>query len=422
MNNSPHTSSSIPVLARFFPRPAAMFCLLLCVAMVATAGCRSGPDKKAEARAQWNTARARVLLGLADDQFEQGNLSESRKTCSEALRLTDRLPDLYVLKAKLDIEEGDLMQARDALDAALTLQPGNPLPHYLKGIIAERWREPAEALVHYQTAADAEPGELAYLLATAEMLVELDRTDEAGEMLEARLIYFESNAPIRDMLAQIRLEQERYDEAADLFRRAAILAPTEGIYRQREALAVLQAGRAVHAAGLLERLLEDQANADQVSLHLALGEAQLQAGKSSAARATFQKATRLDDDNLMAWMGLAKATVETGEAARAELAMSRVAGLDPTPRQAADVSLLRGYLRLKQDKVSDAARAFAEAGRLDPSDPMALVMYGICLERQGRPQEAADCWGRALELDPSDPLAREMLNRHIAAETDPIVP
>lgn len=422
MNTSLHISSSTPGIARFLSRHAAVICLLFCVTAVAATGCRSGPDNKAEARAQWNAARARVLLGLADDQFEHGNLSESRKTCTEALKLTDRIPDLYVLKAKLDIEEGDLMQARDALDAALTLRPGDPRPHYLKGIIAERWREPADALAHYQAAAAAEPGELAYLLATAEMLVNLDRTDEAGEMLEARLIYFESNAPIRDMLAQVRLEQERYNEAADLFRQAAILAPTEGIYREREALAVLQAGRAVRATQLLERLLEEPANADRISLHLALGEAQLQAGNPSAARATFQKATRLDDDNLPAWMGVAKATVETGEAARAELAMSRVAGLHPTPRQAADVALLRGYLRLQQNKVTDAARSFAEAGRLDPADPLALVMYGLCLDRLGRAQEAAEYWARALELDPNDGLAREMLNRHVEADMGAIVP
>src|SRR5690606_41350597 len=98
--------------------------------------------------------------------------------------------------------------------------------------------------------------------------------------------------------------------------------------------------------------------------------------------------TRIESNNLMAWMGVAKATVETGETARAELAMSRVSALNPTPRQAADLALLRGYLRLQQDRVSDAGRSFAEAGRLDPTDPLALVMYGICLERLGRSDEA----------------------------------
>lgn len=392
------------------------FFLILILLATSAAGCNSGDKRKAEARAEWNAARAKVLLGLATDQFANGNLNASRKTCNDALQLSDRIPGLYILKAKLDIDQGNLLQARDALDAALTLQPEAAEPNYLKGVVAERWQEPQKALEHYQVACEAEPGELAYLFAAAEMLVELDRADEAAEMLEARLIYFESSAELRDMLAQIRMEQGKFSQAADLFRQAGILAPTELAYREREALAVLQSGKAARAVELLTRLVNDPANADRLSLQLGLGEAQLQAGNASAARATFQRATRKEERNVAAWLGLAKASLHSGETARAELAISRVAGLNPTARQSADAALLHGYLRLQQGKVSDAARHFAQAGRLDPQDPLAPVMYGLCLDRLGRTADAAGYWGRALELDPEDELARELLEKTVATE------
>src|SRR5690606_9426204 len=75
------------------------------VAILLAGGCASrGPSQKEIARANWNEARARVLLNLASDQFKHGNLVDARKTTNDALKLSDRVAGVYVLKAKLDIE------------------------------------------------------------------------------------------------------------------------------------------------------------------------------------------------------------------------------------------------------------------------------------------------------------------------------
>src|SRR5690606_39364292 len=106
-------------------------------------------------------------------------LVDARKTNNDALKLSDRVAGVYVLKAKLDIESGDLPAASAALEAAKTLTPDDPEPYYLGGIIAERWQKPEEALAAYRMAAERAPNELAYLLATSEMLMSLDRAPEA---------------------------------------------------------------------------------------------------------------------------------------------------------------------------------------------------------------------------------------------------
>jgi len=389
------------------------------VAILLAGGCASrGPSQKEIARANWNEARARVLLNLASDQFKHGNLVDARKTTNDALKLSDRVAGVYVLKAKLDIESGELQSASAALEAAKTLTPEDPEPYYLSGIIAERWQKPEEALVAYQTASEKAPNELAYLLARSEMLMSLDRAPEAAETLEARLVFFESSAPIRDMLGQVYQSMGRHEEAADIYRQAALLASDEPSLRERQALALVEAGQWRRAADLLERLIASPDHSENVSLHIALGECWMQLGNPSAARATFTRATRLEAQSVPAWLGLGKAALESGDLERVTFALRQAEGLRPAGRQAADLALLRGYLYLKQDQVSDAAASFAAAGRIEPQDPTPLIMYGLCQQRLGKMELAREFYRRALELDPSDLLARELLGAVASMELD----
>lgn len=386
------------------------------------AGCASSgqPSRKEQARANWNEARARVLLNLASDQYAHGNLVDARKTVSDGLKLSDSVAGLFILQAKLDIEDGQLQSASNALKLATRLAPRDPEPHYLNGIVAERWQQGEEALASYRQASQRAPAEMAYLLAVAESLLSLDRAPEAAAALEERLVFFESSAPIRDMLGQIYQEMDRHADAAELYRQASVLAPEDAAIRERHALALVQACEWRKAADVLERLLSRPEHAEQASLNIALAECRLQQGNASAARAAFTKATRIDPKSATAWLGVGKSALATGELERVEYAIQQVEAQRPTGRTAADVALLRGYLHLKQDRVEEAARSFAAAGRIEPQDPMPQVMYGLCQQRLGKTDEAKRYYTQALKLDPDDTLARELLNALARTDTDPL--
>lgn len=386
------------------------------------AGCASSsqPSRKEQARAHWNDARARVLLNLASDQYAHGNLVDARKTVTDGLKLSDRVAGLFTLQAKLDIEDGQLQSASNALKLATRLAPADPEPYYLNGIVAERWQQEEEALASYRQASQRAPTEMAYLLAVAESLLSLDRAPEAAAALEERLVFFESSAPIRDMLGQIYQEMDRHADAAELYRQASVLAPDDAAIRERHALALVEAGEWRKAAEVLERLLSLPEHAEQVFLHMALAECRLQQGNAAAARAAFTKAARIDPKNATAWLGVGKSALATGELERVEYAIQQVETQRPTGRTAVDVALLRGYLHLKQDRVEDAARSFAAAGRIEPQDPMPQVMYGLCQQRLGKTEEARRYYTQALKMDPDDTLARELLNALAQTDTDPL--
>lgn len=396
-----------------------MFLLALAVMAGILGGCASrGPSQKEKARANWNEARATVLLNLATEHYTHGNLVEARKTTNDALKLSTRVPGLHVLAAKLDIDEGKLQSASASIALARQLSPRDPEPDYLAGIIAERWQQNEEAVLAYRAASEKRPDELAYLMALAEALLGVDRAEEAAAALEERIVYFESSAPIRDMLAQVYQEMGRHEEAAELYRQAAVLAPDEPSLRERQALALMQAGQWAKAADQLERLVAMPENQEQASLHIALAECRMQQGNHAMARVWYQRATRVDPQNGAAWLGLGKASLETDDLERVEFALDQAESLRPTGQAAADVALLRGYLYLRQERPAEAARSFAAAMRAAPEDAMPLIMYGYCRQKLGDVEQAREYYTRALEIDPADPLAHELMGSLASTDVD----
>ncbi|HMO25083.1 MAG TPA: hypothetical protein PKB10_02330, partial [Tepidisphaeraceae bacterium] len=76
---------------------------IIAVAAVLTAAscAKDGqPDQKAQARQQWNAARAGVMYGLAQDQFKNGNFPAARQTVGDALKLDPDNAQLHVLSAR----------------------------------------------------------------------------------------------------------------------------------------------------------------------------------------------------------------------------------------------------------------------------------------------------------------------------------
>ena len=383
------------------------------------AGCSSNkPTSKDKAKIAWADARAAVLLNLANEQYQRGSLDEARKTVRDGLRTSNRLSGLHLLQAKLDIEDNQLPSAAMALAAARQLAPSDPEIYYVSGIVAERWQQPENALKEYTKASELAPGELAYLLAVAETQIALDRADEAAQVLEAKLVYFESSAPIRDMLAQIYQELGRHAEAAEMLRQAALLMPDDLGLRERYAMALVDAGDRDKAAEVLERLMEKPEYANQASLHVVLAECRMEQEQPEAARASFMRAARIDPKNVVAWLGVGRASLATGDLDRAEYALTQAQALKPTGRDGVDTLLIAGYLRLKQNRVQEAANLFQRATGLDREDATPVAMYGLCQQRLGRIDAARQYYERALALDPDDRLARQLMDALASAHRE----
>ena len=386
----------------------ALHCFAFLAIVFLVAGCSGSkkPTQKEAARQHWNQTRANVLLSLARDQYVTGNFEKSRQTTDEALVMDPKNPGLRLLSAKLAIEQGRLEQAEGELKIAREVAPKNPEADYLSGVIYQRWQKPQLAHDYYKAAADKAPSELAYLMARAEMLVEMGEPSDALKLLEAKVVYFEHSATIRTAVGQLLVEQRRYKEAVDIFRQASILATEDLTIREQMALAMFYAGQYREASDALNRLMKNDQYAQRGDLLAALGECQLQMGQYREARATLETATQRDASSAGVWLSHAKAALQLNDVKRAEMSLRKALTLAPDNSEA---HLMLGYMRLRQNRLADALPAFRKASALDQSDTVSLCMVGYALERMGKPEQAIQCYSKALRLKPNDEMASKFM-------------
>ena len=386
----------------------ALHCFAFLAIVFLVAGCSGSkkPTQKEAARQHWNQTRANVLLSLARDQYVTGNFEKSRQTTDEALVMDPKNPGLRLLSAKLAIEQGRLEQAEGELKIAREVAPKNPEADYLSGVIYQRWQKPQLAHDYYKAAADKAPSELAYLMARAEMLVEMGEPSDALKLLEAKVVYFEHSATIRTAVGQLLVEQRRYKEAVDIFRQASILATEDLTIREQMALAMFYAGQYREASDALNRLMKNDQYAQRGDLLAALGECQLQMGQYREARATLESATQRDNSSAGVWLSLAKAAMQLNDPKRAEVSLKKSLAIEPDSSEA---HLMLGYMRLRQNRFADALPAFRKASALDQTDTVSLCMVGYALEQMGKPEQAIQFYSKALRLKPNDEMASKFM-------------
>ena len=384
--------------------------MILAAALAASTlvGCAGDRHKtqKAAATEQWNAARANVLGSLAKDQYESGNLAKSRGSVDQALQLDPKNVNLHILSARIDIEQAKLESAQNRLTTAAALDPKNAEIDYLIGVVAQRWQRPEAALAAYQSASEKKPEDIAYVLAEMEMLVELERSDEALKLLKSRVVYFEHSAAIRDAIAQLLEQAGEYPDAVEYYRQACVLDGEDLGIRERLGNLLYRGGEYREALSQLNRVLRSPETESRTDLKLMAAECELQIGSAADARRRFDEITVEEPNNAAGWLGVAKSSLRLGELRRAEGGAVKAAAIAP---KSAEMQMVLGYVRLKQERYDDAIVCFSRAGALDRTHSTSLSMTAFALERQGKVAEAASMYRQALAIDPRDELALRAL-------------
>ena len=364
--------------------------------LLAMSGCGGGgltPDQKVAANRQWE----RPLALRCSPVWRL--ISTRTVTSSSALRRSTRPfawspdnPTLHVLAAEVALERDQLETADAQLTIARKLAPTDAEAQYLSGVVLERWQQPQKASDFYVAAMKLNPQELAYPLATAEMLVTLGRTAEAVALLQSKADQFEHSAALRDELGQLLVQEERYADAEAALRSATILAPEDQSVREHLALVLIKTKSFADAAEQLDRLLKDPAFATRGDLFAAAGQCRLMLGDLPSAREDFESATRLQPDSESSWLALTETLVQIDDLPRADLSARRAVSING---QSAEAMCLLGYVELRENQLAAALSHFRQASNLDPGDQVSLRSEGWVLTRMGRSAEAGECYRQA---------------------------
>jgi len=380
--------------------------LTFALILAAAAGCQNKDKQTEEAQERWNNTRATIMLGVAQDQYKAQDFDKCRETVTKALRMAPDSPQLHVLAAKVEIEQGHLELAEKELETARKFGPAEPEPYYLSGVIYQRWQKPQTALDFYHQAAQRAPAELSYVLAEGEMLVALDRVSEALTLLQSKVAYFENSPAIRDAVGQLLVQTGRYADAIRMFRQASILSEKDDGIRERLAMAYYYNKQCKECAQVLTRLTSTEAFAKRADLFQLQGECQLNVGDSHGAVRSFTTATEINPLSAKLWQGLGRAILDTGDFKRAEYSLRRSLGLD---NNVSETHLLMGYVHVRQKDFDAALKSFKTASSLDNSDTTSLCMIGYTLAKMGREREAVNYYSQALRIKPGDDMASELM-------------
>ena len=382
--------------------------------VLAVTGCGMSNHKKNvnAANNRWKVMRSALMMQMAQQQFDAGDLKQAEKTLAEATKIDASNARLYTLAGRVALERGQLERAYHRLKSSAELDPDYAQAYFYQGIVMQRWTQFEAALGLYQKAYELESDNAGYLLAISEMLVMLDRSDEAMDVLIDKMTYFDLNASIRMAVGQLYAMRGEYSQAIEYFRQASLIRSDDLHIREELALSLLAAGQFFEAMDFLEKLCDEPSLANRADLKRALADSYLATGRLAEAKVLYLKLTRINPMDAEVWIKLGELSLSLNDAPGALLAANRAKKLAPERHEG---FLLAGVVWSKQGEVEKAIEMFDQAADLAPDYSTPVLLRGITLEREGQLAEAAEAYIEALRRQPDDERAQQLLSKVTAS-------
>ena len=236
-------------------------------------------------------------------------------------------------------------------------------------------------------------------------IVEANRQYEAGRWNEAEAGYAKVIAAVRDVpmvwgrLCHVRVMQNRFADALETCREAAVLLPRDATVYQNAGYSLSRLGR--HAEAIVEYQKVIALAPERIEPYRSIAGGYFALRDWSKAEANFREVVKRDPASQSAWQSLGDAAGELGKSTEA-IASYRKA-LELGPGSAALYRAL-GWHLYRAERFAEAEPVLTEARRHNPRDGNTLLTLGSVKYKLGKTADARDAWQRALELEPNSPI------------------
>ncbi|MEM4160649.1 MAG: tetratricopeptide repeat protein, partial [Thermoplasmata archaeon] len=375
-----------------------------------------------------------ILYLKAELLWKLGRYNEGRECIEEALNLQKK-PEYFILYARITADAGSIDGALSVLNKGLRAFKNNSQINAEKArllIAAGRYRE-AEEIV--QALVGQEPENTGFLNILAMARLSSGNFGEAISLLEKILqLKPDDNETLRN-LGDAYFKSHRYEEALKCYTRALELNDA-GEVREKAARTALLLGRHDEALKHMEILVRQFP--DNPGYLVIQGEALLGLKRYIYALEIYNRALKLQPDNLEAWYGRALALARIGDVGEALASIERVIATKKT-REALrlkvkllgelgryeealagceellasqyeeEIALEKGIILGKMGRKNEAEEVFLEILALNERNSCAHYNLGKIYVGMGRRTEAKEHLERAIELEPENAEARMML-------------
>jgi Flp pilus assembly protein TadD len=364
-------------------------------------------EHKNLAQARIDGLKAQTEYSMSLQALLDGDLDKAVKHCDKAIMLAPKVARSYVLRGRIMMERNDLQQAAFSLAKGVELDDTFVEAHYYSGMLAERVARRSEALDHYLRAAELDPSNAQYPVAAAEMMIDLDRMDDAEQYLQKHMDTFQHCAGIQQTLGHIAMMRGDNIAAERYFSEARLLAPDE--MEVLEDLARVQYALAHwgDAESSLVRLLKDDDFLMRRDLQHMRAQCLVALNRNSDARNVYVELSKGEEGagDAQAWIGMGQTAYAMGDWGRVRQAFVRVIALAP---DRAEGYILRGLHQRRTGDLASAETSFRKAVQLDASAEN-FIMLGLVQLARGDDANARQNFARAAQSDPSDDLASRLV-------------
>ena len=373
-----------------------------------------------QASLKTSLSAANAMLGKSDD---------AKTLLMEALATDPDYVPARLAEIRLIAANNDLAGASAKIDALLEKHPGNAEALFLKGTLFAAQGNMTEALAQYQKAIQAKPSYLMAHAAAVSILLREKKLDEAAKQLESlkkiapkhpqtylldaqvnyqkkdfkaarestqQLMRITPNHPGALQIAgAVEFQLRSYQQAETYLAKALQVSPGLTFARRLLVASHLRSGQSAKAVEALQPVL-GQIDRDPALLTLA-GEAYLQNGDADKAAAYFEKASKLEPENLVKKTSLAIAHMAQGNS---EIAFQELEQLSESDSGiTADLALVASHLRNNQ--LDKAIKAIDQIEKKQPENPATHNLRGRALLAKKDIAGARMSFEKALSFNPT---------------------
>jgi tetratricopeptide (TPR) repeat protein len=311
-------------------------------------------------------------------------------------------------------EKGDLKCAVVAFEQALRLEPRSAEAHFDLGLVRQRQEQPAAAAHEFRLALESDPGLLQARCALGSVVDPAEAESEFRKALELK----PDLVCGLDGLAQVLLNEGRYDAALEYWRQAVRIEPNSvdlhlalatGTYKSAKArenagMPPIDAAGVADAIRLFEELLKS--HPESKAAHFTLANIYANEKRYREAADEYQQLTLRNPADTVALLAQVKALVNVSAFTEA-----RVPAEDYVRKKPDDVSghVLLGMVYRGLGDYAKAEPELERGGAGEPDDFDAQYQFGFVLAKQGKPQQALPYLRKAVALKPEEKSAQFQL-------------
>ena len=344
----------------------------------------------------------------AHQAFLAGDLNKALIGADRSITINPDVPLSHILKGRILIEMNDLSGAEASLTKAAELDPKNVDAQYYLGIVAERGAQTGEARDRYMAAAVLAPTNAQYVVAAAEMMIDLGMLDQADTYLGQQASVLENNSAVRQTRGHVAMLRGDATAACDLFNQARMLAPDDPAILEDLVTAQIATSRFAEAEYNLSKLLQSPGYEVRRDLQHLRARCLLSVDRPIEARELYVQLTGSDEGakDVNAWIELGNVSYLLRDERRLRDSSLRVIALAPEKHEG---FTLRGLYHRRRGELEQSLENFDKAVERRGAETQPLVLRGLLLEQLGRLEDARASYESALKQNPDDTGVSQLL-------------